>query len=168
MSLLDIGLIASIIGATASIIGAAWAWKQADVASKAATLAQTIKNQLISHRKTSELAELQALFDYAQKAFNKYAIKSHSRLAGFDTSNDAETVLAFINKLKAFREYFNEPSGNAADKTYTDINTELSKFSSATSTNDKKVHGEKIQTTITSFSPSLQWALTRQKESTVS
>jgi hypothetical protein len=155
------------LGSLASIAGAVYACKQAGISKTAAELAQNIKNQLINNRKTSELTELQILLDSAQKAFLKYASTQHTSLVGNDKIADAHKALDFISKLKAFRDYFNSDSGNAADKTYTAINTEVTNFKNATNNPDTVTYGTNIHTRITSFSPLLNKKLTGQKESTI-
>lgn len=155
------------LGSFCSILGAIYALRQANIAKKAASLAQSIKQQLISHRKTSELSELQALLSTAQKAFTKYGSSSPRGLVGIAHNADAEVVLDFIHKLKSFRGYFVDQLTNAADETYTEINLELVEFRKASSGAKISEHGSNILNSIVSFSPNLKSELTDQKESTV-
>ena len=155
------------IGSICSIFGAIYAVKQANIAKKAADFAQSIKRQLINHRKTSELSELQALLSTAQKAFTKYGSSSPKGLAGIAHNSDAEVVLDFIHKLKSFRDYFADHFNNAADETYAEINLELIEFRRAASGAKISEHGSNILNSIVSFSPNLKRELTEQKESTV-
>ena len=154
-------------GSICSILGAMYALRQAGVANKAADLAETIKRQLVNHRKTSELAELQALLGTAQKAFTKYGSSNPKALAGVAHNLDAEAVLEFIHKLKSFREYFSDPFSNTADDTYKEINDELVEFRKNSSTAEISVNGSNILNSIVSFSPYLKRELTEQKESIV-
>ncbi|WP_430737753.1 hypothetical protein [Psychrobacter sp. VH5] len=155
------------IGSICSILGAIYALRQANVAKKAANLAQSIKHQLISHRKTSELSELQALLNAAQKAFNKYGSSNPKGLAGISHNLDAEVVLDFINKLKSFRDYFSDDSTNVADETYNEIYLELIEFKKASSVKKISEHGSNILNIVVGFSPNLKRELTDQKESIV-
>lgn len=155
------------IGSICSILGAIYALRQANVAKKAANLAQSIKHQLISHRKTSELSELQALLNAAQKAFNKYGSSNPKGLAGISHNLDAEVVLDFINKLKSFRDYFSDHSTNVADETYNEIYLELIEFRKASSGKKISEHGSNILNIVVGFSPNLKRELTDQKESIV-
>lgn len=155
------------IGSFCSIAGAIYALRQASIAKNAANLAQSIKQQLISHRKTSELSELQALLITAQKSFTKYGSANPRGLAGIAHNTDAEVVLDFIHKLKSFRDYFADQSTNAADDTYTEINLELVEFRKASSGAKISEHGSNILNSIVSFSPNLRSQLTDQKESTI-
>lgn len=154
------------VGSICSILGAVYAVYQAGIAKSAAQLAESIKKQLINHRKTSELAELQVFLNSAQKAFTKYGASSPSGLAGINHNADAEVALDFINKLKSFREYFTDHFNNAADDTYDEINDELAAFREAKSGAKISEHGANILTGITSFSPHLKRELTDQKEMT--
>ena len=159
--------IVSWLGSVCSILGAVYAMRQAFLAEKAADLAQSIKRQLVNHRKTSELAELQALLGTAQKAFSKYGSSNPKALAGVAHNSDAEVALDFIHRLKSFREYFADHFSNAADNTYKEINTELVEFRKASSGAKISEHGSNILNSIVGFSPNLKRELTEQKESTV-
>jgi len=152
------------IGSICSILGAAFAFHQASISKAAAKLSESIKKQLVNHRKTSELAELQALLKAAQNSFNKYGASNPSLLKGIDHNSDAQVVLEFINKLMAFRDYFSDHFDNAADKTYSEINTILVRFRLTSSTNTVSKLGAEILNSITSFSPNLQRELNTQKE----
>jgi len=155
------------LGSICSILGAGYALRQAGVAKSAANLAESIRNQLINQRKTSELAELQVLLKSAQNAFNKYGASNPSLLKGIDHNSDAQVVLDFINKLKALRDYFSDDFDNAADQTYDDINSNLAKFRTTTATLKISQLGSSILTSITGFSPNLQRELNVHKETIV-
>ena len=155
------------VGSICSILGAIYALRQANVAKKAADVAQSIKRQLINQRKTSELSELQALLSTAQKAFTKYGSSSPKSLVGIAHNVDAEVVIDFIHRLKSFRDYFADHSTNAADETYNEINSELIEFRKASSGAKISEHGSNILNSVVSFSPNLKRELTDQKESTV-
>lgn len=154
------------IGSVCSILGAGYAFYQASISKSAAEISTSIKNQLINHRKTSELSELQALLRTAQNAFNKYASSNPSSLKGVDHNSNAQVVLEFINKLKASREYFADHFENAADKTYDEINAKLTLFRSTTASTKVSTIGAEILTSITGFSPNLQRELNAHKEKT--
>lgn len=154
------------IGSVCSILGAGYACYQASISKSAAEISKSIKSQLINHRKTSELSELQALLRTAQNAFNKYASSNSSALKGVDHNSDAQVVLEFINKLKALREYFADHFDNAADTTYDEINANLALFRATTASGKVSSIGADILTSITGFSPSLQRELNAHKEKT--
>jgi hypothetical protein len=154
------------IGSVCSILGAVYACYQASISKSAAEISMSIKNQLINHRKTSELSELQTLLRAAQNAFNKYASSNPSSLKGIDHNSDAQVVLEFINKLKASRDYFADHFDNAADKTYDEINSNLALFRATIASSEVSTIGAEILTSITGFSPSLQRELNAHKEKT--
>ena len=157
----------SIIGSLASILGAIWAWKEARSSEKSANKAKQIKEQLISHRKTSELVELQSLHNTALLAFKKYGSSSSTSLTGINHNSDAQLSLDFIHKLKEFREYFNSMSGNAADNLFNEINDELATFKNVTNSQQISSHGTLILNHLASFAPLLKREATLQKERTV-
>lgn len=152
------------IGSICSILGAGYAFYQARISKSAAEISQSIRNQLINHRKTSELAELQVMLRSAQNTFNKYASSNPSSLKGIAHNSDAQVVLEFINKLKALREYFSDHLDNAADNAYDEINENLKKFKTMSSSKLVSTIGSEILTSITGFSPSLQREINTHKE----
>ncbi|MGG5870196.1 hypothetical protein [Pseudomonas peli] len=165
---MDIAMAAlSIIGTIASFYGAWIAWKQAGISKSAAELAKRIKDQLINHRKTSELSELQVYIESTKRTFLKYGSSKPSSLAGINHSADAEVALEFIHKLKSLRDYFSATEGNAADDAFEEINSELVSFRSAKSTRDISDIGASILNKVVAFSPILKKEFTEQKESSV-
>jgi len=156
--------ILTIVGTLASFYGAWVAWKQAGVSKSAAESAIRIKEQLINHRKTSELSELQVYIDSTKRTFLKYGSSKPSSLVGINQSADAQVALEFIHKLKSLRDYFYDLEGNVADDAFDQINVELGKFKSARSSKDISDIGEAILNYVVMFSPILQKELTKQKE----
>lgn len=157
----------SIVGTLASFYGAWVAWKQAGISKSAAELAGRIKEQLINHRRTSELSELQVHIESTKRTFLKYGSAKPSSLTGINHSADAEVALEFIHKLKSLRDYFSAPEGNAADDAFDEIDAELNKFKSAKSSKDISEIGGVILNKVVMFSPVLKKELTEQKETSV-
>lgn len=62
----------TVVGTFASFYGAWIAYKQAGISKSAAQLANRIKTQLMNHRKTSELSELQVHIESTKRTFLKY------------------------------------------------------------------------------------------------
>jgi hypothetical protein len=157
----------TVVGTLASFYGAWIAWNQAGISKSAAELAGKIKEQLINHRRTSELSELQVHIESTKRTFLKYGSAKPSSLTGINHSADAEVALEFIHKLKSLRDYFSAPEGNAADDAFDEINAELGKFKSAKSSTDISDVGESILNKVVIFSPILKKELTEQKETSV-
>jgi len=157
----------SVVGTLASFYGAWLAWKQAGISKSAAELAGRIKEQLINHRRTSELSELQVHIESTKRTFFKYGSAKPSSLTGINHNADAEVALEFIHKLKSLRDYFSSSEGNAADDAFDEINTDLGKFKSVRSTKDLSDIGESILNKVVMFSPLLKKELTEQKESSI-
>lgn len=157
----------SIVGTLASFYGAWVAWKQAGISKSAAELAGRIKEQLINHRRTSELSELQVHIESTKRTFLKYGSAKPSSLTGINHSADAEVALEFIHKLKSLRDYFSAPEGNAADDAFDEIDAELNKFKSAKSSIDISEIGGVILNKVVMFSPVLKKELTEQKETSI-
>lgn len=157
----------SVVGTLASFYGAWVAWKQAGISQSAAALAGRIKEQLINHRRTSELSELQVHIESTKRTFLKYGSSKPSSLTGINHSADAEVALEFIHKLKSLRDYFSAPEGNAADDAFDEIGVELDKFKIAKSSKDISEIGGAVLNKVVMFSPVLKKELTEQKETSV-
>lgn len=157
----------TIVGTLASFYGAWIAWRQAGISKSAAELAGRIKEQLINHRRTSELSELQVHIESTKRTFFKYGSAKPSSLTGINHSADAEVALEFIHKLKSLRDYFSSPEGNAADDAFDEIGAELDKFKSAKNSKDISAIGGSILNKVVMFSPILKKELTEQKETSV-
>ena len=156
--------ILTIVGTLASFYGAWIAWKQAGVSKLAAESAIKIREQLINHRRTSELSELQVYIESTKRTFLKYGSSKPSSLVGINQSADTQVALEFIHKLKSLRDYFFDLERNVADDAFDQINEELRKFKSAKSSKDISDIGGNILTNIVMFSPILQKEITKQKE----
>lgn len=157
----------SVVGTLASFYGAWVAWKQAGVSKSAAALAGRIKEQLVNHRRTSELSELQVHIESTKRTFLKYGSAKPSSLTGINHSSDAEVALEFIHKLKSLRDYFSSQEGNAADDAFDEIYAELNKFKSASNSKDISEIGGVVLKKVVTFSPVLKKELTEQKEKSV-
>ena len=165
---MDIAMaVLSVVGTLASFYGAWVAWKQAGISKSAAELAARIKEQLVNHRRTSELSELQVHLESTKRTFLKYGSAKPSSLTGINHNADTEVALEFIHKLKSLRDYFSAPEGNAADDAFDEINADLGKFKSARSSKDISDIGGSILNKVVTFSPILRKELTEQKESSV-
>ena len=157
----------TVVGTFASFYGAWIAYKQAGISKSAAQLANRIKTQLMNHRKTSELSELQVHIESTKRTFLKYGSAKPSSLTGINHSADAEVAFEFIHKLKSLRDYFSASEGNAADDTFNEINVELGKFKAANSLIQISNIGESILNKVVMFSPILKKELTEQKETSI-
>lgn len=142
----------TIIGTLASSLGAVIAIWQAAKAKKSAEEAERIKNQIVRHRATSELSQLQALCRKAQNAMVKYGpASSSSSLQGVDRGKDAQEVQEFILFVKEHREYFGQTSKNQADILCDSINVLLNDFTEETLPLKQKELGTKILRRISDF-----------------
>jgi len=142
----------TVIGTIASLIGAIIAYRQAAEAKKSANEAESIKNQIISHRTTSELSQLQTRCRKAQNAMAKYGpAASSSSLQGVDKENDAKEVQEFILLVKEHRGYFGPMSRNQADILCDKTNRLLNDFSEEMDYLKQKELGTKILLHINEF-----------------
>ncbi|MFK8069035.1 MAG: hypothetical protein AB8D52_12390 [Gammaproteobacteria bacterium] len=156
--------IISVIGSLASIAAALWAWQQARLSNDAADRSESIKEQLINHKKTSDLVELETLLNATRRTFTKYGSENSDNLLGFNQNEDAKTALEFIHKLITLRDYFFSPEGNTAEETFDKINHQIDAFKNAKDSAEISVHGKLILNSIVIFSPYINRELAEQRE----
>lgn len=144
----------TILGTLASLVGMAISIYQAKKAKSAADEATLIKTQLIKHRETSELSQVQALCRKAQNAMAKYGPGSGlNSLKGIKHQNDSQEVQEFMFFIKEHREYFDDENKNKADLIYDSILNPLAEFSTAKDTHKIKELGNDILLKINEFTP---------------
>ena len=97
----------TIVGTIASLIGAIIAIWQASKAKSAASEAERVKEQIIDHRQTYELSNIQISCKKAQKIMAKYGpASSTNSLSGIDSEDDAKEVQEFLLLVTEHRDYF--------------------------------------------------------------
>ncbi|MCK5270229.1 MAG: hypothetical protein KAJ46_05560 [Sedimentisphaerales bacterium] len=145
------------IGAIASIIGAGASWRQASKARSAADEAKRVRAQLIDHRKTSELAIIQASCKNALNSMKKYGPAfTKDCSAGASPIGDSKDVQEFIFLLKEHRAYFGNRNPNEADEFCNALTPLLEDFSKSSSVEDHQRYGKQIVTHLSSIAASIK------------
>jgi hypothetical protein len=155
----------TLIFGIASIVGAGVSIWQACVSKNAAQIATAAKAQIVHHRKTSELTELQALCRNAQKSMEKYGHgSSPASLKGVSQSRDAVDVQDFLQKLIEYRSCFGSKNPNDADEFVEKMNPLLDEFARSTSKAQMRELGAEILTNISIMFSIIKKPLDSKKE----
>jgi hypothetical protein len=162
---MDVLSILTIVGTVASI-GAAWvAINQARKSRTAAEEAKKVRAQLVDHRKTSDLAQVQSLCKKAQKSMEKYGPGSvPSSLAGITPNNDARDVQEFIMSVREHSAYFGNKTPNEADEYCNVVTPLLDSFAQATNPEGWRDHGKQIVVHLANMAAIIKRCLDARKE----
>lgn len=156
----------TLISAFASITGAGVSIWQARKAKTAAQEVKAARAQMIDHRKTSELAELQTFCQKAQKSMEKFGHGASSvSLNGIDPSREGKDVQDFLLKLNEYRSHFGSKDPNPADIFIKKVGPVLTKFaSSSRSQKQMIVLGTEILMEISNMSSIIKKTLDSKRE----
>lgn len=140
------GLVEAIglVGSICSIAGAFYAGYQAKQAKGYSEKSEEIREELISFRKTSELAEFKPTLIAARDAMDKYCTTSAEALSGVNKVEDAKLIQKVVNMLSEFGEHFQQETIATFNK---NMDRELQKFvdsddSSITKKSGRNIHRE--------------------------
>ncbi|MGP9765451.1 hypothetical protein ACT3UM_06950 [Halomonas sp. AOP13-D3-9] len=136
--------IIGLVGSIFSIAGAIYAGYEAKQAKGYSNKSEEIKEELMSFRKTSELAELKPILIAARDAMDKYCTNSAESLAGVNKVEDAKLIQKVINTLSEFGEHFKLETIATFNN---NVDRELQEFVDAddllvTKINGKNIHRE--------------------------
>ncbi len=148
------------IGTAFSIIGAAIAIWQSWVASRAASRAEQVRDEITAKHVHNELSVLDGLLAAALNAMDKYGPgRSLGSLVGSSPDGDADVVRAFTAALGRHREMLEKTFGEPCDVVRNRINVLLGEFAAAVVSNERMPKGCDIYLEITTFSGNMKKAL---------
>lgn len=141
---MDFMTILTIVGTVISIGSAILAVWQAKESKNAAKESKRVRSELIDHRKTSELAQIQSTCKRAQKSMEKYGYGSApSSLIGTSPGKDAQDVQELVLILLENRAYFGNKTPNGADEFCEKITPLLNNFAQSQDASTRE-HGAEI------------------------
>lgn len=155
----------SVLGGLASIGAALWAWIEAKKASRSATLAETVKNEIIERRKIVEISQVHAETSRILKTVSRVGPSCNSTLIrGVNCAaiaKDVEEYSRFINEQSShFTEFFD----NKAKELCSALNDDIEALSEAKAFEDKKATGKSIYYKINNFMPIIKHLSDEKKE----
>lgn len=162
---MDAMSVLTVVGTMASIGGAWVSINQAGKSRTAAEEAKKVRAQLVDHRKTSDLAQVQSLCKKAQKSMEKYGPGSvPSSLVGIEPGNDAQDVQDFIMTTREHRAYFGNKSPNEADEFCNVITPLLDYFAQTKEPEGLREHGKQIVVHLANMAAIIKRHLDSKKE----
>lgn len=157
----------SIIGAIASITGALLAFYQANCASKHASEAESIKNEIIKKRKLVEISQIHTETRRILKIVSKIGPSSNpDLLKGIDHIKIVQEIEEYYRFLNEQKNHFSDSFINKADKLCTDLKPDIEILSEASSFKKIKASGVSIYYKISEFMPYIKDITDNKKETT--
>lgn len=162
---MDMLSVLTIVGSIASLVGAWISVQQARKSKTAAEEAKKVRAQLVDHRKTSDLAQMQIQCRKAQKSMEKYGPGSvPSSLKGVDPAHDAREVQDFILYISEHRAYFGNKSPNKADEFCQVVTPLLDSFAQASTPDELRKNGKQIVIHLANMAAIIKRHLDARKE----
>ena len=155
----------SVIGSLASIAAAIWAFIEARKASKAATKAENVKDEIIERRKIVEVSQVHAETSRILKIVSKVGPScNQSLLRGVNCGSIAKEVEEYSRFINEHSSHFTDFFENKAKELCEQLNPDIESLSEAKSFEDKKESGKSIYYKINSFMPFVKQLSDEKKE----
>ena len=153
-----------IAGSVGSIIGAAIAVWQAHRAVKAASKAESLRDEIVKRTSSGELGELESLLSLALRRMAAYSPgRTAKSLSGRNSNDDADAVSDFKTKLMQISSIVDDEFNNACQQLFNALNTELIAFGNASNDTIRLRHGNAIHSLLVTFSNHLHTARTSKQ-----
>lgn len=153
------------LGSVASIAAAVWAFYEATEASKSATKAESMRDELIDRRKIIEVSEVHKETKRILSIVSKVGPSSNpTLLTGIDGSAIAKDVEEYSRMLNEHSAHFSEHFQNRARELCEELNDDIEGLSEANSPADKKDFGIRIYYKINDFLPLAKEIADKRKE----
>ena len=155
----------SIIGAIASIGGALWAVSEAKQASKSATRAEKVRDEIIERRKLVEISQVHAETNRILKKVSKVGPSCNpSLLRGVNCASIASEVEEYSRFINEQSSHFTEFFENRALELCRDLKDDIESLSEAKTFEEKKASGKSIYYKINNFLPIVKDLTDAKKE----
>lgn len=155
----------SVLGSIASIGAAIWAWIEANKASKSATKAETVKNEIVDRRKLIEVSQVHAETSRILKTVSKVGPSCNSTtLRGVSCAGIAREVEEYSRFINEQSSHFTEFFDNKAKELCAVLKGDIEALSEAKSFEDKKAAGKSIYYKIDAFMPTVKSLSDEKKE----
>lgn len=155
----------SIIGAIASIGGALWALYQAGQASKSATRAEEVRDEIIDRRKLVEISQVHSETNRILEKVSKVGPSCNpSVLRGVNCASIASEVEEYTRFITEQSSHFTEFFENRALELCKDIEKDIELLSEAKTFEEKKTFGKNIYYKIRNFLPTVKDLTDSKKE----
>jgi len=158
----------SIISAIASIGGAVWALYEANTASKSASKAETVRDEIIKRRKMVEVSQVYTETNRILKTVSAVGPScNQSLLRGINCANIARDVEEYSRFINEQSSHFSGLFENRAKELCADLNGDIEALSEAKTFENKKAVGKSIYYKINNFMPAVKTLADEKKEQVV-
>ena len=148
----------TILGSIASIGGAIWAWRKASLASKSASLAEQMKNEILERRLTIELTKIHTKTSHILKLVGKIGPSATNKtLKGVDCQIIALELQDFMVFIKEHSNLFlDNNEHNTAHLLCETLQPYIEELAYANTFEKKKEVGKQVFYTINNFLPQVK------------
>jgi hypothetical protein len=157
----------SIIGSLASIGAAVWAFIEARKSAKAATHAETMRDEIIHRRRLIEISQVYADTKRILAVASDVGPATNAKLLrGVDTAKIAKQVEEYARSLLEQSSHFSDLFGNEARALYERLRPDIEALAEASTPEEKKSSGRSIYYSISAFMPIAKNLADDQREQT--
>lgn len=158
----------SIIGAIASIASAIWAFYKAKQASKSASKAEMVRDEIIQRRKMVEVTQVYAETKRILKVVSKVGPSCNlNLLRGVNCADIAKEVEEYSRSINEQISHFTSFFDNQAKKLCDNLKNDIEALAEAKSFEQKKSAGKSIYYKIYNFIPTVKQLSDEKKERTI-
>ncbi len=155
----------SILGSVASIGAAIWAYIEAKSASRHASKAEAIRDELIQRRSMVEVSQVHAESSRILKLVSQVGPTcTKTSVRGLKVGGIAQSVEEYSRFLNEHSAHFNQFFQNTAQTLCTELTGSIEALAEATTFEDKKEAGKKIYYLINSFLPQVKQLADHKRE----
>ncbi len=162
---MNLNNIISLIGTVFSIVGAVIAIGYAKISKTEAKKIESVRNQIIEKRETSEITELNSACKGALNAMKKYGSGlSAADKVGVSFEKDIQVVQEFVFLITENREYFGKKSTNTADEFCSILNPIMDNFSQAKDDKERHKYGTDLCNHLSKMTSVIKSLLNKSRE----
>lgn len=155
----------SILGSVASIGAAIWAYIEAKSASRHASKAEAVRDELIQRRSMVEVSQVHAESSRILKLVSQVGPTcTKTSVRGLKVDSIAQSVEEYSRFLNEHSANFNQFFQNAAQALCIELTGSIEALAEATTFEDKKEAGKKIYYLINSFLPQVKQLADHKRE----
>lgn len=144
----------SILGSLASIGGAIWALFEAKKSARAASKAESLRDEIVHRRRLTEASQVYADTKRALATASDVGPSSNpGLLRGVSGAKIAKQIEEYARSLYEQSGHFSDLFGNHARTLCEDLKADIEALAEAKTPEEKKMHGKNIYYKIQSFMP---------------
>lgn len=156
----------SVLGSVASIGAAIWAYIEAKSASRYASKAEAVRDEIIQRRSLVEVSQVYTESSRILKLVSQIGPTcTKTSVRGLNVGGIAQSVEEYSRFLNEHSAHFNQLFQNVAQNLCIELNGSLEALAEAVTFEEKKEAGKKIYYLINSFLPQVKQLADQKRES---